>query len=128
MKLSVLAAIGTLGVMFSGCAPTLVGSNQAGGVISNVGWHGFIVGLDNTGDAFAMANSQCQQYGKAAHIGNRITAADANLGAITFDCAPAASGETLSAAPQALWPETPTSNSHTPPREVAGVVETVNRR
>jgi hypothetical protein len=66
-----------------------------------------------------MASTQCQQYGKAAHIGNRITAADANLGAITFDCAPATPGETLSAAPQAPWPEAPASSSYTPPSNAA---------
>jgi len=70
-------------VVLSGCAPTLAGSNQAGGMISGVRTEGL---LANTGDAFSLANASCQRYGKVARMNARLSGVGASSGTISFDC------------------------------------------
>ena len=71
-------------IVLSGCAPSLVGGNQVGGVVDNVRSHG-IFG-PTTADAFAIADAHCQKFGKAARIGSRINETDQISGTVTFDC------------------------------------------
>jgi hypothetical protein len=77
-------AIGLIaGVCLSGCAPTLIGANQAGGMISNFRTNGL---LANSGDAFALANASCQKYGKVARISGNVGGNFNSPGTLTFDC------------------------------------------
>lgn len=66
-----------------GCAPTLVGANQAGGMISNVRINGLGA---NTGDAFALANASCQKYGKVARMSGSISSQGNPNNTVSFDC------------------------------------------
>ncbi|MGH9762142.1 MAG: hypothetical protein ACREAC_15050 [Blastocatellia bacterium] len=70
-------------VALSGCAPTLVGANQAGGMVGNVRMEGL---LSNTADAFNLANAQCQRYGKVAQMNARLSGVNASSGTLSFDC------------------------------------------
>jgi hypothetical protein len=79
-----LIAIGLIvGLCLSGCAPTLVGENQAGGMISNVRTGGLAA---NSGDAFALANASCQKYGKIARVSGQIGAQNNPSSTMSFDC------------------------------------------
>lgn len=62
-------------VTLSGCAPTLVASNSAGGIvghISNV----------NRAQGFALADAHCKEQGKVA----RISGQDWVYNTMPFDC------------------------------------------
>jgi hypothetical protein len=59
----------------SGCAPTLTGANEAGGMVSHV------TGLRQT-EAFNVADAHCHQFGKVA----RISGTDALNSTMSFDC------------------------------------------
>lgn len=59
----------------AGCAPTLTGANERGGMISHVGgW--------NRDDAFKLADGHCKQFGRTA----RVSQLDALESIMTFDC------------------------------------------
>jgi hypothetical protein len=71
MRYFVLAA----SLAVTGCAPSLVGSNERGGMISHVS------GM-NRDDAFSLADRHCRQFGRAARISGQ-SALDSTM---TFDC------------------------------------------
>jgi hypothetical protein len=64
-----------------GCSPSLIGANEAGGMISHVR-----MGIGQNADqAFALANASCQKYGKVAHMGGRLNGPE-GPGTLSFDC------------------------------------------
>lgn len=66
-----------------GCAPYLSGANEAGGIVSGVRMRGL---LENTSDAFAVANASCQRNGKIARMETRLNGRYDPDGTISFDC------------------------------------------
>ena len=79
MRITIVA----LALVMSGCAPTLTGVNQAGGMISNVRTYGF---MSNADQAFASANGACRNYGKVARIGNNVGDPSNPTTTVTFEC------------------------------------------
>lgn len=65
-----------------GCSPSLIGANQAGGLVGNVRTGGL---QPNTNDAFNLANASCQQYRKVARMSGRVSGPD-GPGTLSFDC------------------------------------------
>lgn len=62
------------GILFlAGCAPTLKGGGEAGGIITNAA---------RKGQSFQIAQDHCSKYGKAA----RVSTQDNWEGVLTFDC------------------------------------------
>jgi hypothetical protein len=69
MRFGVVAMLVALG----GCAPHVVSSTPAGGIVSGADWR--------HGKALETANADCQKYGKVAKPGSR------NLeGNMTYEC------------------------------------------
>jgi len=60
-------------ILTSACAPTLKGSNESGGIITNAA---------RKGQSFEMADAHCKKFGKAA----RVSSQDNWENVITFDC------------------------------------------
>lgn len=86
-RLFILAVgLGCSILVLSGCAPQLVGANEAGGLISNVRTHGLVT--SNVGDAYSMANAQCARYGKVARINANIAPMGDATSTIAFECVP----------------------------------------
>jgi hypothetical protein len=48
-------------LLAAGCSPTLVGSNPNTVMVGNTNW-------TNSSDAFALAERECQRYGKHARL------------------------------------------------------------
>jgi hypothetical protein len=61
----------------SGCATSLTGANEAGGIVNS----GFNMGQ---GKSMEMANKHCAKYGKVA----RVSGQNEIRNSITFDCVP----------------------------------------
>jgi hypothetical protein len=90
--------------LLSACAPTLVGANSAGGMITNAHFGGV---LDNQGQIFMMANGACQPYGEVAQIGNRVSGVGEPMGTITYTCV-------AQAQPAMMTPPAPVRSSALP--------------
>lgn len=69
-------AVTGLGLLLAGCAPTLLGSNERGGLIQENGL--------STTAAFTLAESHCQKYGTHAVI----TDTDTLNSRVSFECKP----------------------------------------
>ena len=70
MKYAVLAS-----VVLAGCSPSLVGANEAGGVVGS----NFNMGRSK---ALALADAHCRKYGKVA----RVNGQNEIRNSTTFDC------------------------------------------
>jgi len=64
-----------MALAMAGCAPSLSGANQAGGIIEHST-------AGNRDQAFAIANDHCKQFGRIA----RISGTDVLDSTMTFDC------------------------------------------
>lgn len=61
-------------ILLAGCAASLQGANERGGIIGNHGW--------SNSKSFAMAQAHCQKYGRKAVI-NDTSTLEATM---TFEC------------------------------------------
>lgn len=70
-------ALGVLAVfiVLSGCAPSLSGANEKGGIVEHV------IGL-NREDAFKTANEHCKTFGRVAKVTEQNTLAST----LVFEC------------------------------------------
>lgn len=75
LRLATFAALGSAMVL-TGCAPTLAGANERGGIIGNHGW--------SQAKSFDMAEKHCQKYGRHA----RVSGTNDYEATLTFDCIP----------------------------------------
>lgn len=66
---------GLTALVVGGCAPSLSGANETGGILDHV------AGM-NRDQAFSQAQAHCARYGKIAHITNT----DVWGSTMTFDC------------------------------------------
>ena len=62
-------------IILSGCAPSLSGANEKGGIVEHV------IGL-NREDAFKTANEHCKSFGRVAKVTEQNTLAST----LVFEC------------------------------------------
>lgn len=71
-------------LMLSGCGPTLLAANPAGGIVGGVRTGKLLT--DNADQALVLADAHCRQYGRVAQIKDLGSENGVGNGTVEFDC------------------------------------------